>query len=357
MRAPVLTVLGIICLAAAFGWARSARHRHRLVGRIDPEAAPDAYTLAWSTFRKEFHAASLYGLLALASLVNAFVEGAAGAVVFSTVAIPALVSTAWARHAVREARMARQSIDIERRAQEALEQEDLAPKAWAGRLAPEELPNFTGFEVGRVYQAGTGLMAGDFFDVFQASDTRLAAVVGDVAGHGIEASITAFQAKYLLRTFLRQFRDPAQALEELNRQMSSVERSEEFISLVVLVFDTEADTLRYASAGHPATFLWHDREVRPLRSTGPLLMLTPDGAYFSREIPLARDDMAVMYTDGLAEARNGDELFGEERIGDMVRRNPGIAPGVLCKQLLDAANDFSAGMVQDDLAILAVRKA
>jgi hypothetical protein len=50
-------------------------------------------------------------------------------------------------------------------------------------------------------------------------------------------------------------------------------------------------------------------------------------------------------------------LFGEERIGDMVRRNPGIAPGVLCKQLLDAANDFSAGMVQDDLAILAVRKA
>ncbi|GIT01316.1 MAG: hypothetical protein CM1200mP26_30280 [Acidimicrobiales bacterium] len=80
-----------------------------------------------------------------------------------------------------------------------------------------------------MYQAGTGLKAGDFFDVFQASDTRLAAVVGDVAGHGIEASITAFQAKYLLRTFLRQFRDPAQALEELNRQMSSGERSEEFI--------------------------------------------------------------------------------------------------------------------------------
>tara|TARA_B100000700_G_scaffold316524_1_gene406239 strand:- start:3508 stop:4581 length:1074 start_codon:yes stop_codon:yes gene_type:complete len=356
MRSPVLIVLGIVCLAAAYGWARSARQRYRLVGRIDPEVAPDSYTLAWSTFRKELHSASLYGLLALASLVNAFVEGAAGAMVFSMVAIPALVSTAWARHAVREARMARQSIDIERRAQEALEQEDLAPKAWAGRLAPEELPDFSGFETGRVYQAGTGLMAGDFFDVFKMSETRLAAVVGDVAGHGIEASITAFQAKYLLRTFLRQFRDPAQALEELNRQMSSVERFEEFISLVVLVFDTEAETMRYASAGHPATFLWHDREVRPLRSTGPLLMLTSEATYFSREIPLARDDMAVMYTDGLAEARSGDELFGEERIGDMVRRNPGISPGVLCKQLLDAANDFSAGMVQDDLAILAVRK-
>jgi len=356
MRTPVLILLGIVCLAAALGWARSARHRYRLVGRIDPDTAPDAYTLAWSTFRKEFHSASLYGLLALASFVNVGVEGSGGAVVFSLVAIPALVSTAWARHAVREARIARQSIDIERRAQEALEQEDLAPKAWAGRLAPEELPEFSGFEVGRVYQAGSGLMSGDFFDVFKAAPTRLAAVIGDVAGHGIESSITAFQAKYLLRTFLQQFRDPAQALEELNRQMSSVGRTEEFISLVVMVFDTEAETMRYASAGHPASFLWHQREVRPLRSTGPLLMLDPNGSYFSREVPLALDDMAVMYTDGLAEARNGDELFGEERIGDAVRRNPGIAPGVLCKQLLDSANDFSLGAVEDDVAILAIRK-
>ena len=354
MGTTVLTLLGILCLASGFGWARSARHRYRLVRRIDQELEPDAYTLAWSNFRKDAHSASLYGLLSLASFVNAFSEGAA--VVFALVALPAVVSTAWARNAVREARMSRQRIDIERRAQEALDQEDLAPKAWAARLAPEELPEYSGFEVGKVYQAGSGLMAGDFFDVFKAAPTRLAAVIGDVAGHGIESSITAFQAKYLLRTFLRQFRDPAQALEELNLQMSSVERSEEFISLVVLVFDTEAETMRYASAGHPATFLWHQREVRPLRSTGPLLMLDPTGGYFSREIPLERDDMALMYTDGLAEARRGEELFGEERIGDALRRNPGIAPDVLCKQLLDAAKDFSLGTVEDDVAILAIRK-
>ena len=94
-------------------------------------------------------------------------------------------------------------------------------------------------------------MAGDFYDVFRVAPTRLAAVIGDVTGRGIEASITAFQAKYLLRVFLRQFRDPAQALEELNAQMSASERIEEFISLCVVVFDTEAGTLRYASAGHP----------------------------------------------------------------------------------------------------------
>ncbi|MEE1565065.1 MAG: SpoIIE family protein phosphatase, partial [Acidimicrobiales bacterium] len=212
MRTPVLTLVGLVCLAATFSWARSARHRYRLIHRIDAEVSPDAYTLAWSTFRKESHAAILYGLLAIASFVNAYFDPASVSIVFALVGLPALVSTVWARNAVREARMARQRIDIERRAQEALDQEDLAPKAWAARLAPEDLPEFSGFDVGRVYQAGTGLMAGDFFDVFKASPTRLAAVIGDVAGHGIESSITAFQAKYLLRSFLAQFRDPAQAL-------------------------------------------------------------------------------------------------------------------------------------------------
>jgi len=193
-------------------------------------------------------------------------------------------------------------------------------------------------------------------------DTEL--VIGDenqireftLTGHGIEPSITAFQAKYLLRVFLRQFRDPAQAIEELNSQMSALERAEEFISLCVIVFDTEAGTLRYASAGHPAAWLWHERDVRPLRSTGPLLMLDPAGEFHSREIPLDVGDLVVLYTDGLSEARDGDHLFGEERIANTLRRDPGADPGVLAKALLEAARDFASSPLSDDIAILALRR-
>jgi sigma-B regulation protein RsbU (phosphoserine phosphatase) len=138
--------------------------------------------------------------------------------------------------------------------------------------------------------------------------------------------------------------------------MSSTGHSEEFISLVVVVFDTQAGILRFSSAGHPAAWLWHEREVQPLRSTGPLLMLSRKSNYYSREVELAVGDMVVLYTDGLAEARNGDELFGEDRIAALLRRDPTVAPDVLCKSLLEAARNFAQGPVEDDVAILAVRR-
>lgn len=360
METPVLIGLGLISILAAIGWARSARYRRRFLSNVDHDSdnpqEDAAYRLARSAFNKEVHSVFLYLVLAIASFFNAFSDNPQAPLAFALVAIPALISAYWSRGAVREARLSRQRFFLERRAEEALEQEDFAPKAWAARLAPDSLPDFAGFEVGRSYEAGSGLMAGDFFDVYRVGPTRLATVIGDVAGHGIESSITAFQAKYLLRVFLRQFRDPAQALEELNQQMAEMDRGEEFISMIAIVFDTEAGTIRYASAGHPAGWLWHQREVAPLRATGPLLMLDPGASYFSREIPLEPDDFVLLYTDGLAEARNGDELFGEERIAMAIRRDPGAPPEILTKALLEEARDFANGMIDDDVAILAVRR-
>ena len=75
--------------------------------------------------------------------------------------------------------------------------------------------------------------------------------------------------------------------------------------------------------------MWHDREVQPLRATGPLLLLDPEASYISREITLESGDLLLTYTDGLAEARDGEAMFGEERIASFLRRDPGVDPDVL----------------------------
>jgi serine phosphatase RsbU (regulator of sigma subunit) len=358
MDKPILAVVALAALVAALVWGRSAQRFQRVWHRIEQELGEEAgaTVLARSAYRKELHTVTLYAVIAVAAAVGSAWDITQANWAFALILIPVALSIVYGKDFRREARLAEDRILLERRAEEVLSQEELAPRRWAARLAPEELPDFAGFELGRVYQAGTGLMAGDFYDVFRVAPTRIAAVIGDVTGHGIEPSITAFQAKYLLRVFLRQFRDPGQALEELNRQMSALERAEELISLCVVVFDTEAATLRVASAGHPAAWLWHDKEVRSLRATGPLLMLDPDGGYTSREIPLDSGDLLLLYTDGLAEARAGDQLFGEDRVANTLRKDPGVSPDILCKMLLEAARDFATEPMTDDVAILAIRR-
>jgi len=353
---PIPAALAVGCLVAAALWGRSATRLQRVWHRLDEGSSPEGAALAHSTFRKETHTALLYLVLAIALGVLSVSWERRLDGLFLLLLLPVGLSVVYGRRFMEEARMIEQRAHLERRAEEVLAQEELAPRRWAARLAPEELPAFEGFEVGRVYEAGTGLMAGDFYDLYPTSPTRLAAVIGDVSGHGIDASITAFQVKYLLRVFLREYRDPAQALEELNSVMSSMGPTEEFVSLCVVVFDQEAATMRYASAGHPPAWMWHDGEVRPLRSSGPLLRLDPRGTFGSREVELNPGDLVLLYTDGLAEARAGEQLFGEDRIAAAVRRDPGVDADVLCKSLLEAARDFSSAPLRDDVAILAIRR-
>lgn len=358
MDKPILAVVAAACVVAAAIWGRSARYFRKVELRLEAETGPesDATVLARSQFRKELHTSILYGVLALASLAVSFSPRGEVDVLFAFVLIPVAFAVLYGRDFIREARLFEGRAIIERRAEEVLSQEELAPRQWAQRLAPDDMPAIPRYDIGRIYQPGTGLLAGDFYDVYPLSPSRVAVIIGDVTGHGIEPSITAFQAKELLRVFLHEFRDPAQALEVLNERMSRHARPEEFVSIFVGVLDEAARTVRYASAGHPAGWLWHDRDMQALPATGPLLLLDPKGSYYSRELPFEVDDLLVVYTDGLAEARAGQAIFGEERIASFIRRDPGIDAQVLCKALVAAARDFSTTPVTDDTAVLAVRR-
>jgi len=358
VEAPILLVLAFGCLVAGAIWGRSAQRIERSWRRIrDASGGPSvAADLARSAYRKELHNTLLYAIAAVTAAIGAVSSNSWANATRLLLAVPIAMTFIYGRRFIAEAGLIEQRASLERKAEETLSQEELAPRRWAARLAPQDLPAVEGFEVGQVYEAGTGLMAGDFYDLFPVDDGRIAVVIGDVSGHGIEPSITAFQVKYLLRVFLRQYRDPAQAVEELNAQISSQVREEEFVSMCVAIIDAEAGTLRWASAGHPPAWLWHDGEVRPLRSTGPMLTLDPKARYLSREVPLEVGDLVLLYTDGLAEARAGSALFGEDRIANAMRRDPRMEADVLCKSLLAAARDFASAPLTDDVAILAIRR-
>lgn len=184
MRLSLLLVVAAACAIAAGVWLRSALRLNVVAGRTERQfgRTSDAATVARSAFRKDVHSAILYGVLAVAAGVGSYVDDAGW--LFALVLVPVAVSIGFGRDFVRDSRLAESRFALERRAEEILSQEDLAPRRWAERLAPEHLPDVAGFEIGRVYQPGTGLMAGDFYDLsrWDLPGWRQSSVMSPVTG-------------------------------------------------------------------------------------------------------------------------------------------------------------------------------
>jgi serine phosphatase RsbU (regulator of sigma subunit) len=221
---------------------------------------------------------------------------------------------------------------------------------------PTELSAIENVEIASRSQAAAGVIAGDFLDVIRLTDHRVALVLGDAAGHGVTASIPAFQAKYVLRTVVHQYRDPAQALEVLNAHISNLASDEALMSLFLAVIDTRQNTLRYASAGHCTCWATSGGEPIALRSTGPLLLMDAAAEYASREIPFTPGQIALLYSDGVIEAKRGSTRLGEDKVVGLLRREHNSPIDVLCKAVLNSASHYSDGTNPDDITVLGVRR-
>src|SRR5947209_5862944 len=151
VRYPLLLVVSFACVVAAIIWARSALRLERSWRRLLEGASPSgsmATSLARSAYRKEVHTTVLYAVVAVTSAAASLV-GRWPRLPQVLLLIPIVMTVVWGRRFLAEADMIEERASLERRAEEVLSQENLAPRRWAARLAPEELPEFEGFEVGR----------------------------------------------------------------------------------------------------------------------------------------------------------------------------------------------------------------
>lgn len=216
-----------------------------------------------------------------------------------------------------------------------------------------------GIEYAALYRAAAeeARVGGDFYDLFETGDHRVAIVIGDVSGKGLHAASLTALAKNAMRAHAIDNDDPGDVFTKTNRLVYRFTAADTFLTAFYAVLDTTTGELAYCAAGHPAPVLVHPEGAEFLREGGPILGAFGDLRYTTHRTVLGSRDSLLLYTDGIIEARDTDGLFGEDRLLSSAAAVARAKPKELIASVMDDTVTFAAGHFKDDVALLAIRLA
>lgn len=220
------------------------------------------------------------------------------------------------------------------------------------------LPAVDGLEVYCRYQAAEGGSGGgDWYDAVRWPDGTAAFAVGDAAGHGLEALISASPVRHALLAYLHQSRSPAEAITLLQRFVADSSFGDHvgFFTALACAWNPRTRIVTSASAGHPP--LLHVRGG--ISTFGPTAGMPIVGAipgsrptYTDQSASLEPGDVVVLYTDGLIEGRGISLDEGMTRLAAAAVASAGLPLDELCDELL-ALSD--AERLRDDRSVVVLR--
>jgi serine phosphatase RsbU (regulator of sigma subunit) len=227
-------------------------------------------------------------------------------------------------------------------------------------LLPPTLPVVPGLAAAvRFIAAGEGIeVGGDFYDLFRARGSAVAALIGDVCGKGPEAASVTALARHTLRAAAAYEARPSAVLALLHRALREARDDGRFCTVAYCDFEVRPDGLRMllCCGGHPLPLVLRaSGTVEPVGKLGTLLGADVEPALSDVVIELAPGDCVVLYTDGVTEVRAGrKELFGHRDLADLLARCAGLPADSIAQRVQDAVLDAANGRPRDDIAILVV---
>jgi PAS domain S-box-containing protein len=230
-------------------------------------------------------------------------------------------------------------------------------------VATRYLPAHCGVDVG-----------GDWFDVIRLSGSRVGLVVGDVAGHGIQAAATMGRLRTAVQTLADVDLEPKELLTRLDELVARLASEGELggvasdlsVTCLYAVYDPLSRCCTLARAGHPVpAVVTPDGSVEYLDlPAGPVLGLG-DLPFEEAEVELPEGSLLVLYTDGLVESRHRDidsGLLTMRNVLTDVHRQAGCAPQAprslesICDSLVNALlPEQGPEQRSDDAALLVAR--
>jgi len=199
-------------------------------------------------------------------------------------------------------------------------------------------------------------VGGDFYDFYFVDEDTIAFLIADVSGKGIPAAMFMMTAK----TFLKSYAESGMRVEEVfthaNDKLCEGNDANMFVTAWMGFLNTKTGVVSYANAGHNPPLVKHaDGTVTYLKSRPGFVLAGMEGVRYRRnEIQLLPGDVIYLYTDGITEATNAENvLYGEERLCNVVNLNKNATPQVLCSAVKADVDEFVGEAPQfDDITML-----
>ena len=256
--------------------------------------------------------------------------------------------------AIENSRLIRESLEKER-----LYREMLVAQEMQKRLLPQYVPVAPTIDLDAISTPAFEV-GGDYYDFMEFGDGRIGIAVGDVSGKGVSAAFYMSEMKGIFQALGRICSSPKEFMVRANEALAGSIDKHSFVSLIYAMLDLQSGRLTVARAGHCPMLHISGDDVAYVRPNGLGMGLsrgpTFDDAIQEEVIVLGAGDVCVLYTDGVTEARCGDDEFGYERLMATAREARGKNAAGIKEEILATVSRFTEHRANDDDLTLVVLK-
>ena len=247
--------------------------------------------------------------------------------------------------------------------QRSLEHELQLANSIQSGLLPSDVPELAELDIA-AYYASAKEVGGDYYDFIPIDEKRWAAVVADVSGKGVPASLVMTMTRSLLRLASQGELQPTRSLTEVNTCLSADMKPGMFVTMVYLLIDPDTREVLFCRAGHNAPILYRKQRKQLLRlsSKGIAIGLDRHGAMFESHLevmrfPLGPGDVLVLYTDGIVEAKDtSDADYGDERLDQLVATRVDLSAQEIVDSIVEDVSDHTRGAEpSDDITVVVLK--
>jgi len=222
-------------------------------------------------------------------------------------------------------------------------------------IIPDRLPVIAGVEVAAAYRPAEVDVdvGGDWYDAFETADGRIVLVVGDVAGHGVQAASLMGRVRNALRAYAFEDSDPASILLRLHRLIRNQD-DDAMVTAFVARYEPDTGLMSWSRAGHPPPLLVAPGgDTRFLEDVNGAPLGTMAREYRTATTRLDPGALIVCYTDGLIERRDRILDDGLAWLDERVHEYADLSLNNLCNRLAD--DPFVPHPSPDDICVVALR--